>query len=475
MPDGGSVATLTVEAVPTARRADVLEEPTGVTIHLPPKPAHAADAAPVVLALSGDSVDAVEELRQRYVHALTDGTMSLVDVASSATCANGPPGKYRLAVSSKSREELAEKLSAAQVVPVPDSPRKVIFLFSGQGGQSFGMGAALYRAVPTFRWAVDECQDKLVSWGFEEMLPFIQGTLSKDESGPVLEAEHTALFALEYGLARMWTAWGVKPDVVLGQSLGEYSALVWSDVISLDDGLRLVWQRARLTRERCPRGSSGMLVIMAAPSVIEETIREDPCYDKLSIACHNSDTNGIVGGDMEQLKVLEQVCQQKGWWHRMLTVPYAYHTTCMEPILDEMFNLGKTVTFSPPTVPIAAALRGIVVEPGDQSAFQVTFQPDYFAQHARRPVLFQESIYALAARDPALASEGIWLEIGPHTTILPLLRIHRAVKEECVQMGSLRRGEVDEEVLCQALARLYCAGATANWHNVFRELASPRV
>ncbi|KAH9928292.1 acyl transferase/acyl hydrolase/lysophospholipase [Fomitopsis serialis] len=216
MPDGGSAPTVIVETTPTAHR-DVLKEPT---TQLPPKPAHAAEPVAVVLGLSGDSAEAVEELREHHIRALTDDTRtSLVDLAysSTAACGGATPAKYRLAVSGRSREELAEKLRAASVVPgVGESPRKVAFLFSGQGGQSFGMGAALYRAVPTFRQAIDECQEKLVSWGFEEMLPFIQGVSQDDESGRTLEAEHTALFSLEYALARMWTVWGVVPDAVLG-------------------------------------------------------------------------------------------------------------------------------------------------------------------------------------------------------------------------------------------------------------------
>jgi len=213
MPDGGSAPTAIAETTTPNAHPGVLKQPAA---QLPPEPTHAAEPVAVVLGLSGDSAEAVEELRGHYLRALTDTTTSLVDLAYSST-ACGTPTKYRLAVSGKSREELADELRAASVVSVAESPRKVVFLFSGQGGQSVGMGAALYNAVPTFRQAVDKCQEKLVSWGFEEMLPFIQGVSQNDESGPTLEAEHTALFSLEYALARMWTAWGIVPDVILGQ------------------------------------------------------------------------------------------------------------------------------------------------------------------------------------------------------------------------------------------------------------------
>lgn len=140
----------------------------------------------------------------------------------------------------------------------------------------------------------------------------------------------------------------------------------------------------------------------------------------------------------------------------------------MDPILDELRDLGKTVTFAPPTIPIVSAVHGVVVEAGSTSVFT----SEYFAHHARRPVLFRESLYALAARDPELASEGVWLEIGPHTTVLPLLKLHSAIQKGYIPVGSLRRGEVDEEAICQTLARLFCAGVPAAWDIVSLQLAS---
>ena len=162
---------------------------------------------------------------------------------------------------------------------------------------------------------------------------------------------------------------------------------------------------------------------------------------------------------MEQLKLLEDVCEQKGWWHRTVAIPYAFHTNCMEPILDGLLKLGKTVTISPPSIPVVSAARGLIVEAGDPSVFS----PGYFAHHALHPVLFRDSIDVLAVRDPELASNGVWLEIGPHITVLPLLKLHKAVSEHCLQANSMRKGESDGKIVCQTLAGLYCAGVEVDW------------
>lgn len=172
----------------------------------------------VLLRLSGDSDDAVEHQRLHYIRLLNGESRTRLGDLEYASATNGSPGKYRIALAGKSRKELVNSLRAAMPATViPDRPRKVIFLFSGQGGQYPGMGAGLYRTVPVFREIVDACQTILASWGFDEMLPVIHGSQKSDEGAVSLEAEHTALFALEYGLTRTWMAWGIRPDVVIGQ------------------------------------------------------------------------------------------------------------------------------------------------------------------------------------------------------------------------------------------------------------------
>ena len=120
-----------------------------------------------------------------------------------------------------------------------------------------------------------------------------------------------------------------------------------------------------------------------------------------------------------------------------------------------------------PRAAFVIAVSRVVVEAGDTSVFTA----EYFAHHARRPVLFQKSFQAVASSNNAeLAEDGIWLEIGPHTMILPLLKMQATLKEACVRVGSLQRGEADEAVLCKTLSRLFLAGATADWRAVFEDL-----
>ncbi|KAH9928293.1 uncharacterized protein B0H18DRAFT_1084485 [Fomitopsis serialis] len=465
---GKRVALLNNFGAAGSNAALVLEEPPVFPVSVPD-----TGRCPVVLGLSCDSLEALEKLRQRYLEKLSDQPLdhaSLVDFAYTAT-ARRRLHRYRLAVSGKSKQELGSNLRTAPVVQVGECTRKVIFLFSGQGGQYHDMGSGLYEVVPSFRRAVDLCDEKLVAWGYQGVLNLIKGVHAGEDDGldasQSLETSHCALFVLEYALASMWQSWGLRPDAVVGHSLGEYAALVCAEVISLDDALRLVAQRARLTSERCPRGTSGMLAVRTDPSLVVEMLKQDAAYAGLSIACHNSNVDCVVGGVSTQLEHLEEACRRSGHLCRRLDVQYAYHTPTMDPIVDELRSLGQNVELLALKIPLASTVLGAVVPVGDGGLSMIT--TDHFAKHCREPVLFRQSIQALFDRD-ADAREAAWLEIGPHPTTSPLLR-GNGVSTDGVLMTTLRKGQVDEESVCGVLTQMYRAGIEINWCSVFADLA----
>jgi len=180
-------------------------------------------ATSFVVGLSAKSAEALNALRDRYVEWLngpSSESESLSDIAYTAT-ARRRLYDYRLAVTAGSKAELAEKLKSASGAKVSGGSSKVAFVFSGQGGQYLGMGSALYKTVPAFRSVVDECHDLLTKAGFPGITPIINA--EGDKSGMTqieeFEANQAAIFVLEYGLAKLWMSWGVKPEVVVGHRL----------------------------------------------------------------------------------------------------------------------------------------------------------------------------------------------------------------------------------------------------------------
>lgn len=171
---------------------------------------------PFVFAFSGKTTEAVEELRARYILFLEDSnndSVRLCDISYTATARRQIYG-CRLAVSGSTKSAVIGKLKTATISTVTSTtdPR-VVFVFSGQGRQYPGMGSQLYKTCPLFKLQMDYCQSILLSLGFDGMLDVI---LNTPETTFRLESYQTAMFSLEYSLAKLWMSWGVQPIAVMG-------------------------------------------------------------------------------------------------------------------------------------------------------------------------------------------------------------------------------------------------------------------
>src|SRR5262249_46004048 len=137
--------------------------------------------------------------------------------------------------------------------PAASGKPQVTFVFSGQGGQWWGMGRELLRQEPVFRRAIERCDEILRRHADWSLL----AELSADESQSRLdrtEIAQPALVALQVALAELWQSWGVQPAAVLGHSVGEIAAAAVAGVLSWDDALRLVFHRGRLMQRASGRG-----------------------------------------------------------------------------------------------------------------------------------------------------------------------------------------------------------------------------
>ncbi|HSD84623.1 MAG TPA: type I polyketide synthase, partial [Anaerolineae bacterium] len=185
--------------------------------------------------------------------------------------------------------------------------RPVAFMFSGQGAQYVNMGLELYQTEPTFRQIVDECCEQLKApLGFNlcDVLYPVDGQVEKAiEQLTQTATTQPALFVIEYALARLWMEWGLRPQALIGHSIGEYVAACLAGVFSLEDALALVAARGRLMQQ-LPSGA--MLSVALSEQEVQPLLNS-----QLSIGVINGPTRCVVSGPTAAIAALEQLLERK--------------------------------------------------------------------------------------------------------------------------------------------------------------------
>ncbi|KAF7977208.1 hypothetical protein HWV62_4469 [Athelia sp. TMB] len=418
----------------------------------------------VVFGISAKTEKALASLRSSYISWLRrpeNANIPLTDIAYTAT-ARRQIYEYRLALSVTDKQDLADRLGSITPTHVSGCANGVVFVFSGQGSQYLGMGALLYQSCPLFRLHIDECNRILAHANFADILCIITALSDVDTPGlsceATLEAYQTSILAIEYSLAKLWMSWGITPVAVVGHSLGEYAALVIAGVIQLGDALKLVARRARLMLAKCPLNSSGMLAVkLPGTSVASLGI-----FGDISIACYNSSTQCVVSGAIATLRTLKSRLDGDGHKSVLLDVPFGYHGLAMQPILADLTTAASQISFSAPRIPVVSNVHGKVITPGDAS----TFNAEYIALHCIRPVLFEQALTSLLAI-PVVYSAAAWIELGPDTTVLPMLRSHQGLPNEALLLGSLRKSIDPWKILYGSLEKLYISNVGVRWREVY--------
>ncbi len=441
---GGTNAHLILEEAPVQR-------------HLPPgeteRPLH-------LLALSAKSKNALQELSRRFVsHLAADTSHSLADICYSANTGRAV-FEHRLAVTASSEVQLGERLSAFAEGRATANllyerargqrPPKVAFLFTGQGAQFPGMGRELYETAPLFRRTFDKCAELLRPYLEQPLEDVIYA--AGNEATTLNETAYTqpALFALEYALAELWQSWGIKPAAVMGHSLGEYVAACVAGVFTLEEGIKLVAERARLMQALPPGGM--MAAVLAAKAEVSATLKR--CGAPVSIAADNGPQSVVISGERDAIEEVIEILSDAGISTHPLTVSHAFHSRLMEPMIDAFEQVTRQVNFRPPQIPLVLNLTGQL--PGSGLA------PDaaYWSRHLRETVQFAPGMNALEAEGC-----GVFLELGPHSTLLDLGKRCLSANQQTLWLPSLRRGKSDWLTLLESLGSMFIQGAEVNWEN----------
>ena len=357
--------------------------------------------------------------------------------------------------SKESKRDLSEVLSRR------DSP--VAFMFPGQGTQRINMGLDLYQSEPTFKEEIDRCAEILLPHLHVDLRAFLYPAAERAKAAEdqLLQTKYTqpALFIVEYALARLWMEWGVRPQSMIGHSIGEYVAACIAGVFSLEDALELVAERARLVQEQ--PGGAMLAVKLAEKEVL-------PLLDhQLSIAAINSPTLCVVSGPEPNVKALERGLESRGVTSRRLQTSHAFHSPMMDPVIPPFTDVVRKKNLQLPKLPFITNVTAGWITPAEAT------DPNHWGKHVRQEVRFADGLAELL-KDPNL----ILLEVGPGQTLSTLARQHPARASEQKMLASLpTHSEKSSETfsMLTVLGKLWMAGVSVDWTGFYARERRQRI
>jgi natural product biosynthesis luciferase-like monooxygenase protein/amino acid adenylation domain-containing protein len=359
--------------------------------------------------------------------------------------------EYRRSIAFSNREELLSLLEAEAQEPVTraqDGPRKIVFMFSGQGAQYAHMAADMYKDVPQFREEMDKglaLLRQLTGEDFKEVLFPAAGQEEK-----INETRYTQplLFVLEYALARVVMSLGLVPSYMIGHSIGEYTAAALSGVLSFEDAVRLVVKRGELMNS-LPTGS--MLSVLMS----EEEARA-LATGNIYLAAVNAPGRVVFSGEKEAIDALHERLKAQDISCIPLQTSHAFHSGMQDPILDEFRSEVAKTSFGKITTPFLSNLTGSFITEEQASS------PDYWTSHLRNTVQFSAGIQALLAEEGSLQ----FIEIGPGQSLSGLLKQQPGQQAQTPVnlVRSEKKTANDLRHFTEAIGQLWMLGTSIDWY-----------
>lgn len=365
--------------------------------------------------------------------------------------------KYRAAIVASTTAELLEHLrcffdageARSGFVAAIENRFKpsLVFVYTGMGPQSWGMGMELIAAEPVAAAALNRCDTiwaALAGWSLKEL--FADGN-----GKPMREPKYAqpANFAFQVMLTEVMRAYGLSPAAAIGHSTGEIAAAWAVGSLCLEDALRITWHRSRL-QQSCA-GSGRMLAVGLSADEVSSNLAGN-----LDIAAINGPRMVTVSGEEAELKALSDRLEKSEVFNRMLMVDVAYHSRYMESIREEFLDSIATPMVREPQLPLYSTVTGKQICGAEQDA-------DYWWRNIRQPVRFATAIDASIAD-----GHNLFLEVGPHPVLAPSIIdcLQVARKQGCC-LASIRRKESESAHIAATMAELFARGVDFDWSQLY--------
>ena len=428
---------------------------------LDPEVAQAGDSE--LLLLSAHTPEGLQALAGRYrthLHGLAEAFTPRGLCRTAAT--RRQHHAHRLSIVGTSPETFSNRLDAflrdeagsglATGVKLPGPPRRVLFVFSGQGPQRAGMGLELMEREPVFRDVMTRCDallEPMTGWSLLEVL----ASDGADARLSRTEVAQPAVFAVQLALAALMRSWGIVPSAVIGHSIGEVAAAQVAGALSLEEALRVVFHRGRLMASAA--GQGGMASVALSPAEVGEFLAE--LGNGVEVAAVNNPSTTVISGAAGPLTAALEALNARGVNYRRLDVDYAFHSREMAPVQEALEQALGALTPVPLELPMFSTTTGAAIDGPALGGL-------YWARNVREPVRFEAAVGAALE-----AGYDLFLELSPHPVLTSPLREWLTRDRRAAAVSTLRRGRSERTAMLEMLGTLYAQGVDIRWPAVYPE------
>ncbi len=416
--------------------------------------------APVILPLSARSPAALKEQAEAMADWLEDNEQYHLPEIASYLALRRSHHEYRASVCATTKTELTDALRNLAGSPESTSTRdvgasnpQIAFVCSGQGPQWWAMGRRLLKYSPVFREVIRQCDTEMrqyAPWSLLEEMTRNEG----DSRLQRTSIAQPAIFALQVALARVWAAWGIVPDIVVGHSVGEIAAAHLCGALDFEDACSVAFHRGRTMDLASSQGA--MLSVGLSTEKILPWL--DGLESQVSLAAINSPHSLTLSGEAHAIEELANQLEQHGVFCRRLQVEYAFHSPQMEPVRAALLSSLGHIQPRKPHTPLASTVTGKLIADEQLDA-------EYWWCNVRQPVRFQDAICALSEQDIALA-----VEVGPHPVMAySINECYQSLGKSIRTVPSLHRQQDDLKCISRGLADLYSLGCNVRWAGFYRK------
>lgn len=370
----------------------------------------------------------------------------------------------RVAFTARNLTELRDRLTSSDCKPhVRKSPPKLAFVFPGQGSQAIDMAADIYACEPLYRDTFDECAEVIRSLADLDIhrLVFPDVGTEADAAASLrqTDVQQPILFAVSFGLARLFQSWGIDAATMIGHSVGEFVAATLCGAMTPATALRLLVERGRALQS-CPAGA--MTACAVAASALREYLPTG-----VDIAAINAPQSCVAAGPIDSLVRLEMALKERGVRHARLATSHAFHSHQVEPAVPRFAATLNRETLNHPSRTWISTVTGREID-----AAQAT-DPAFWTGQIVSPVLFADAVQT------ALSS-GVtcFLELGGRP-VLGSLILEQAFEcghtstSVCTPTSARADAQDGDRAYLQAVGELWRLGFDVDWQR-FHAVDHPR-